>query len=69
MKDRQEMVRIIRDSAGNVMIDESQRKNGRGAYLCRSASCVEQAMKRRGLERTLKCSVNQTVYESLKKMM
>ena len=68
MKDRQEMIRVIRDGAGNVMIDESQKKNGRGSYLCRSTACIATAQKRRSLERTLKCSVDQAVYEDLKRM-
>ena len=37
MKDRQELVRIVRCAEGEVVIDETQKRNGRGAYVCRSA--------------------------------
>lgn len=66
MKDRQELIRVIRDSAGEIHIDDTNRMNGRGAYLCRSLSCLETAVKRRGLERTLKHAVHPSVYELLK---
>ena len=62
MMDRKELIRVIRDKEGKVLIDETQKLNGRGAYLCRSRSCLETAMKRRSLDRTLKCSVGQDLY-------
>ena len=66
MKDRQEMIRVIRDSDGEIHIDDTNRMNGRGAYLCRSLTCLETAVKRRGLERTLKHAVDPAIYELLK---
>lgn len=63
MKDRQEMIRVIRSDEGEVLIDDTQKKNGRGVYLCRSVSCFETAQKRRSLERSLKCSVSREIYE------
>lgn len=69
MKDRMELIRVIRDRDGAVHVDETQKQNGRGAYLCRSLSCFETALKRRSLERTLKCSVSRSVYDQIKKMI
>ena len=66
MKDRQEMIRVIRDGEGQILIDDTHRLNGRGAYLCRSLSCLETALRRRGLERTLKSGVDRSIYELLK---
>ena len=66
MKDRREMIRVIRLPQGEVLIDDTQKKSGRGAYVCRSASCVETAMKKRGIERALKCGVDRRIYELLK---
>ena len=68
MKDRQELVRIVRCAEGEVVIDETQKRNGRGAYVCRSAGCVEKAAKRRSLERALKCGVDRKIYDSLMEM-
>lgn len=69
MKDRMELIRVIRDRDGAVHVDETQKQNGRGAYLCRSLSCFETALKRRSLERTLKCSVSRSVYDQIKNMI
>ena len=69
MKDRMELIRVIRDRDGAVHVDETQKQNGRGAYLCRSLSCFETALKRRSLERTLKCSVSRSVYDKIKNMI
>lgn len=66
MKDRSELIRVIRDQDGAVLVDETQRRNGRGAYLCRSLSCFETALKRRSLERTLKCSVKADIYGQIR---
>lgn len=66
MKDRKELIRVIRDTEGQVLVDDTQKRNGRGAYLCRSISCVETAQKRHSLERALKCCVGKSVYELIK---
>ena len=68
MKDKKDLIREIRDSEGKVLLDESGKRNGRGAYLCRSLSCVETAGKRRSLERALKCSVDADIYDQLRKI-
>jgi uncharacterized protein len=48
------LVRIVRDSEGRVAVDPSGKRAGRGAYLCHTPACWEQALKRRGLERALR---------------
>ena len=62
LRAKKELIRVIRDKDGRVSLDETHRKNGRGAYLCRSLSCLEKAQKRRGLERSLRCPVSGEVY-------
>ena len=66
MKDRKDLIRIIRNEEGQVLVDDTQKRNGRGAYLCRSASCVETARKRHALERDLNCSVDRSVYDLIR---
>ena len=66
MKDKTQLIRIIRDSGGAVLIDDSQKRNGRGAYLCSCIECLETAMKKRGLERALRCSVDGSIYELIR---
>lgn len=67
MKSKKEMIRVIRTAEGEILLDATGKKNGRGAYLCFSAECLEKAVKSRGLERSLKTPVPQEVYENLKK--
>ena len=63
------MIRIIRTPEGEVMIDETGRKNGRGAYLCRSGACLALARKRSGLEHSLKMKIEAEIYEKLEEEM
>ena len=67
MKSKKKMIRVIRTAEGEILLDATGKKNGRGAYLCFSAECLEKAVKSRGLERSLKTPVPQEVYENLKK--
>ncbi|MCI5700386.1 MAG: YlxR family protein [Lachnospiraceae bacterium] len=69
MKNKKEMLRVLKTTEGDILLDATGKKNGRGAYLCRSRECFEKAVKSKGLERSLKCSVPQDVMESLKKEM
>ena len=58
---------MLKTAEDEIVLDTTGKKNGRGAYLCFSAECLEKAMKNHGLERSLKTSVPQEVYDSLKK--
>ncbi len=69
MKDRKELIRVVRTTEGEILLDDTQKMNGRGAYICRSLSCLETAMKRRGLERTLKCNVDKDAYEAIREKL
>lgn len=67
MKNKKEMMRVLKTTEGELVIDTTGKKNGRGAYLCFSKECFEKAVKNKGLERSLKMKIPQSVYESLKK--
>lgn len=67
MKNKKEMIRVLKTAEGEILLDATGRKNGRGAYICRSAECLKKAMKNRGLERSLKTQIPEAVYEELKK--
>ncbi len=67
MKSKKEMMRVLRTTEGEIQIDVTGKKNGRGAYLCYNRDCLEQAMKSKGLERSLKMPISLEVYEDLKK--
>ena len=75
MKPKRELVRIVRapekpDEAGNplprpIELDDTGRKPGRGAYICRDAECLRKARKARRLERAFSCKIPDEVYERL----
>ena len=67
MKNKKEMMRVIRTPENQVTLDVTGKKNGRGTYLCFSRDCLAKAMKNRGLERSLKIAVGQDVFESLER--
>lgn len=67
MKNKKEMMRVLRTPENQILLDTTGRKNGRGAYLCRSMECFEKAVKNHGLQRSLKTEIPTEVYESLQK--
>ncbi len=68
-KPKTELIRVVRDPEGAISLDFTGKKNGRGAYLCRSLSCFQNAVKSRGLERSFKQEIPQEVYDRLEKEM
>lgn len=67
MKNKKEMMRILKTTEDEILLDTTGKKNGRGAYICFSRECFEKAVKSKALERSLKMNIPQEVYESLKK--
>lgn len=69
MKNKKDMLRVIKTPEGEILLDATGRKNGRGAYICPSMECMKKAVKSRGLDRSFKTAIPQEVYESLEKEM
>ena len=69
MKSKKEMIRVIKTAEGEILLDATGRKNGRGAYLCPSMECFKKAVKGRGLERSFKMAIPREIYETLEKEM
>ncbi len=67
MRDKKEMMRVLRSAEGPVFLDMTGRKNGRGAYLCKRMDCLLKAEKNRGLERSFHQRIPDEIYEALKK--
>lgn len=67
MKNKKEMIRVLKTAEDEIVLDATGKKNGRGAYLCFSSECLEKARKNRGLERSLKAAIPEEVYDSLEK--
>ena len=69
MKNKKEIIRVIKTPEGTFMLDATGKKNGRGAYVCPSEECLQLARKNKGLERSFKQAIPAEVYESLEKEM
>jgi hypothetical protein len=54
---KRELVRIVRTAEGSVQVDPTGKLSGRGAYLCRQASCWKAGLRRDALGRALKVSI------------
>ena len=65
MKPKKELLRVVRTPEGEVLIDPTGRKSGRGAYICASSECLARARKQRQLERAFECAVDAAAYEAL----
>lgn len=63
MKPKKEMIRVVKSPEGEISLDLAGKKNGRGAYICRSTECFDKARKAHRLERSLSCRIDESVYE------
>ena len=60
-----ELVRVLRTPEGEVILDLTGKKSGRGAYICKKAQCLKKAQKSRRIETSLECSIPQDVYQRM----
>ena len=67
VRSRRDLVRVVRTPEGAVILDETGKRSGRGAYLCRQRSCLEIALARQQLERALKATLTAECKSELKK--
>jgi len=65
MKPKRELIRVVRSPEGEVSLDFTGKKHGRGAYVCHSAECLKRAVKSKALSRALDVPVPQSVVDSL----
>jgi predicted RNA-binding protein YlxR (DUF448 family) len=68
-KNKRDMIRVVRETSGNVTLDFSGKLNGRGAYVCPDPECLKKAQKSKALERSLEVAIPQEVYDRLAKEM
>ena len=60
---KSELVRVLRTPEGEITLDLTGKKSGRGAYICRKAACFKKAHKSRRIESSLECSIPESVYD------
>lgn len=59
------LIRVLRTPEGEVVLDMTGKKNGRGAYICKNAACFKKARKSRRLETSLECHISEELYEKM----
>lgn len=62
MKDKRDLIRIVMYN-GEISLDETGKKNGRGAYLCKNTECINKAKKSNVLAKVFKCQVDKSIYD------
>lgn len=78
MKPKRDLIRVVRApdktdddgqivSKGDISLDLTGKKSGRGAYICKDLDCLKLARKARRLERSLSCRIPDEVYDKLEK--
>ena len=60
-----ELVRVLRTPEGEVVLDLVGKKSGRGAYICKNATCFKKARKSKRLDTSLECTIPETVYDRM----
>ena len=66
MKDKRELVRIVRNKEGEISVDLTGKKPGRGADICKSIDCLNKAQKAKRLERAFSTAIEAEIYDTLR---
>ncbi|NMM65692.1 YlxR family protein [Clostridium sp. P21] len=67
MKPKKELIRVVKSKENEVSVDLTGKKNGRGAYICKSTECLEKAFKSKKLEKNLETKISEEIYDRLKR--
>ncbi len=65
-REKQDLIRVVRMPDGNLVIDNTYKQNGRGAYLCKQEECLNKLIKSKRLERVLNVTIDDAIYEEIR---
>lgn len=65
LKDKRDMLRIVKEAEGKIFIDFSSKASGRGAYICNNPECVKKLKKQRLLNKVFSCAVDDGIYSAI----
>lgn len=65
MKPKKELVRVVKPPEGEIILDLTGKKAGRGAYVCPSPECLKKARKNRRIERSFQCKIPDEIYDAM----
>ncbi|MBP3270707.1 MAG: YlxR family protein [Ruminococcus sp.] len=67
MKPKRELIRVVKSAEGDISLDLTGKKSGRGAYICRNAECFRAARKARRFERSFSCMISDEIYDGMER--
>ena len=67
MKPKKELIRVVRSPEGEISLDTTGKRSGRGAYVCPNAECLRLARKSRKLEKSFSCRISDEVYDNMER--
>lgn len=65
MFDKRSLIRVVKSPEGEISIDLTGKKNGRGAYICNNTECLKKAKKRKSIERAFSMKIDDSVYDEM----
>lgn len=65
-KEKNELIRVVKNKEGSIFINKSFKADGRGAYICKEEACVNEAQKKRCFERAFSCKIEPELYAQLR---
>lgn len=69
MKSKRELLRVVKTPQGEIELDITGKKAGRGAYICPNSDCLQKAVKSKGLEKSLRTSISGDILQLLKEKL
>ena len=64
-RDKKDLLRVVRTPEGQLVLDATGKKSGRGAYVCHDVACLQRARKTRALERAFETAIPPEVYDAM----
>ena len=65
MKDKKDLLRIVKNKEGKIFVDLTGKANGRGAYICKDLNCLQKLKKQKILNKTFKMMIDEDVYSEI----
>lgn len=69
MFDKRTLVRVVKSPDGEISLDLTGKKSGRGAYVCKNPECLKKARKKRAFERAFSTQISEEVYNAMEEEM
>ena len=68
-KDKNELIRIVKNNKNEITVDKTGKLEGRGAYICNNMECLEKAIKSRRIEKAIEAKISDEIFEQLKSLI